>query len=134
MTPQEAAAKLNNSEYRAEGSPELFAQMKAAGLVAIFGASDDLMEIRGAVRDEIGSYHGSRVHFTKSGMITNDCEEDHCPYYKRLLATAEYVEAIWDTEGYSWIFETAIPYATFDVLEDGHKYCRGIVFALVDVP
>lgn len=46
MTRDEAAEQLNGNEYRKEGSPTLFAAMKAAGLVAVYGASDDLMEMK----------------------------------------------------------------------------------------
>ena len=37
MTRDEAAAALDRSEYREEGSPRLFEAMKASGLVAVFG-------------------------------------------------------------------------------------------------
>ena len=43
------------------------------------------------------------------------------------------ITAVWDTDGYSWIYQTDIPHATFEIVEDGAPYCRGIIFALADV-
>jgi hypothetical protein len=40
---------------------------------------------------------------------------------------------VWGKDDTSWSYETDIPHATFDVLEDGEVYCRGIVFALADL-
>ena len=43
------------------------------------------------------------------------------------------MKAVWGEEGYSWTYETAIPHATFEILEDEEKYCRGIVFDIKDL-
>lgn len=42
------------------------------------------------------------------------------------------IEAIWspDEIDASWLIKTDIPHATFDILEDGDLFCRGVVFAL----
>lgn len=129
ITAREAAALLDGCEYGEEGSRELFARMKAAGLVAIFGCSDDLMEMRGAVHDEVGF----SAWFTPAGRLENDCHEDSCPYYRKLRNSAAMVEALWGAEpGISFIYRTAIPHETFLVMEGSDTYCRGIVFALAD--
>mgnify|MGYP005756307979 CR=1 FL=1 len=134
MDVKEAAAALNNSQYRNEGSRELFQRMKEAGLVAVYGASDDLMEFEGAIRDEIGAWEGSTTYVTKDGLLVNECEDDDCPHFKRLKAKSAVIEALWCEEGdYSWTYRTAIPHETFEVLEDDDKYCRGIVFSLYDL-
>ncbi len=134
MTPQEAADKLNNCQYREEGSPKLFADMKFAGLVCVFGASDDLMEFRGAVYDEVGVWNGGEAYFTKLGLLENECEESDCPYHAREREKACAVEAIWAENNISWQYKTDIPHVTFVVKEDDDVYCRGIIFALADVP
>lgn len=137
---EEAALALNGSEYGNEGSEELFTEMKAAGLVAVFGTSDDLVEFRGAITDEDGAWGGATVYLTRRGLLVSECEEgDTCPYFLKLRTDAPSIEAKWDDgSGYSWTFETAIPHATFDVVEtdgdDRELFCRGIVFALVDLP
>lgn len=136
MTKEEAAAALNGCEYREEGSPELFEQMKAAGLVAVFGASDDLTELRGAIDDELGV---SPFLVTRWGLLQSECEEgEACPYFKKLAATGTEIEPSHE-DGYTHTYKTTIPHATFEVLEDNgeeerDRYCRGIVFALADVP
>lgn len=133
MTKEEAAAALDGSEYGQEGSKALFTEMKAAGLVAVFGASDDLMEFRGAIDDEYGCYNGGTAHLTGNGLYEPSCDDDRCPHEVTVKANCRKIKAEWDSgEGYSWTYETDIPHATFDVLEDGEKYARGIVFELED--
>jgi hypothetical protein len=135
MTRDEAAAALNGNQYREEGSNELFQAMKRAGLVAIFGASDDLMEIRGAVYDEIGCYDGEAALFTREGLLKSACEDNECPYFAKQQESATAIEAMWDDgSGYSWRYDTVIPHAKFVIKEDDDNYCEGIVFALADVP
>jgi hypothetical protein len=134
MDTKEAAAALNGCQYTKEGSDELFAAMKAAGLVAVFGASDDLMELRGAIYDEIGCYGGGEVPVTDHGLPHNQCSSDDCPYFADLIGHYQTIEAVWGDKdiGTSWSYRTSIPHETFDIMEDGDLYCRGIVFRLVD--
>lgn len=133
MTRDEAAAKLDGNEYGKEGSKELFATMKEAGLVAVFGASDDLMEFRGAINDEVGCYNGGTAYLTSTGLLANDCDSDDCPHFARAKEKAPTIDAVWASDGYSWTYKTAIPYTTFDIKEDGDNYCAGLVFSLADV-
>ena len=51
MTPEEMAGRLDGCEYRAEVTAELRDLARENGLVIVYGASDDLIEFRGA-RDE----------------------------------------------------------------------------------
>ncbi|WP_257541108.1 hypothetical protein [Sphingobium sp. CFD-1] len=135
MTKEEAAAALDGCEYGEEGSKDLFAQMKADGLVAVFGASDDLMEFRGAIDDEVGCYGGGTAYLTRAGLLNRICDNDDCPHERDREKVAPRIEAIWcDTEAYSWTYKTDIPHVAFDVVEGADRYCRGIVFALSDVP
>jgi hypothetical protein len=135
LTAQEAASKLDGDKYGHEGTPELFKEMKDAGLVAVFGASDDLMEFRGAIHDEVGCYDGGTAYLTSSGLLTNDCENDECPHFAKLKQRAATIEAVWGCNGYSWQYDTAIPNpARFTIMGDGEPYCEGIVFKLADVP
>jgi len=44
------------------------------------------------------------------------------------------VDALWAKEdGYSWTYRTDIPHATFEIVEDGEPYCRGIVIDVADL-
>lgn len=128
-----AAKALNNNQYRSEGDKALFEKMKAAGLVAVFGASDDLMEFRGAIYDEADA--PGVAYITPEGMPKNDCDDGYCPYFEKVLEGAAQIKAVWCPEGrdLSWAYETTIPHATFIIMEDDEPYCEGIVFALSDV-
>lgn len=134
MNAKELAALLNGREMGIEISKVEAAQAMADGLVVVFGASDDNMELRGAICDEVGCYEGGTAYLTPKGLLTNDCEDDQCPHFAKLKEKAATVNAGWcEEDGYSWTYATAIPHETFDIFEDGEKFCRGIVFALADV-
>lgn len=133
MTPQEAAQQLDGSQYREEGSRELFASMKSDGLVAVFGASDDLMEFRGAIDDEIGAWGGTTAYITSAGLLQNDCDNDDCPHFAKMKKQAAKIQALWSEGDYAWSYRTTIPCHRFTVKEDDEDYCQGIVFALSDV-
>lgn len=134
MNAKELAAALNGREYGKETTGAEEASAKDNRLVVVFGASDDLMEFRGAIHDEIGGYGGVDAYLVPSGLLTNECDNDDCPHFKRLQETATVITAKWGEGDYSWTYDTKIPHEVFDVMEDGDKYCRGIVFALADVP
>lgn len=134
MTPTEAAALLDGAQYGKEGSKDLFNALSAAGLVAVFGASDDLMEFRGAIRDEVGCYNGGTAYVTPTGLLQNECDEgERCPYFAKVQERAVPIEAKWDDGGFSWRYETNIPHVKFVIKEDDESYCEGIVFALAEV-
>lgn len=138
MTKEELAAQLNGREYREELTKDEAAAAKAAGLVVVFGASDDLMEFRGAIYDEFGCYDGGEVLVDAKGMldrsqIDDDDDEAIADFVSR-KKSARAIEAVWCGEGdYSWSYKTEIPHSTFEVLDDCEPYCRGIVFALADL-
>lgn len=137
LTLEAAAKELDGMEYGDEGRfRDLFAEMKRGGLVAVFGASDDLIEFRGAINDEAGCGDGSEFRLTRSGLLESRCDEgDDCPYFKALLRTIPVaVKAQWASGGYSWFFDAVVPAAHFDILEEGDKYCRGVVIDLKDLP
>ena len=69
MNAKELAQKLNGSEYPLRLNAELKEQAKSAGLVIIYGASDDLMEFDGAIYDEIGCYEGGTALVDEKGLL-----------------------------------------------------------------
>jgi hypothetical protein len=129
MTKEELAAILNGRQYRDEITNDEAQAAKDAGLVVVFGASDDLMELRGAVDDETSG----EAFFTSRGIFSNECDDQDCPYFLAARDKATRIEGVFDGDDYSWTYVTEIPHATFEIMEDGDKYCRGIVFALKDV-
>lgn len=137
MTADELALELNGRQYRDEMTPAEEKAAKAAGLVVVFGASDDLMEVRGAVCDEFDACGGGSFLIDARGVLPYERDDDwddaEMLNYLTRKKHAREVEAMWGEDGaYSWTFKTDIPHATFDVLEDDDKYCRGIVFRLAD--
>jgi len=133
MNKELLAQRLSGREYMNEITKDEESLAKKAGLVVVFGCSDDLAEFKGAIYDEIGAYGGRAVRLNKKGLIKNECDDDDCPYFRRLSTTGTLIEIVWNKDGYSWTYKTEIPHATFEVMEDREPYCRGIVFALEDV-
>lgn len=133
LTPALAVKVLDGCEYGDECSKEFETMLKANGLVAVFGASDDLMELRGVIHDEVGCYNGGEAYIVSTGLLHNDCDDDRCPHFARAKHNAATIEAIWGEDGFSWKYRTEIPHAKFVVKEDGENYCEGIVFAMKDV-
>ena len=139
MDAKELAAKLNGREYCREITDEECEQAKAAGLVVVFGASDDLIEFRGAIRDEGDCYDGGTVLIDTKGVLPSwdsviESEESAQEYFER-KAKSRTVEARFAEESnYTWTYKTDIPHETFEIVEDGEPYCRGIVFNIGDIP
>lgn len=143
MTKEQLAALLNGRQYRQEITKDEEAAAKAAGLLVIFGASDDLVELRGAISDQVGAYEGSTVRISKAGAliqdfesIDRDDEEALEAYFKAKAAGFVEVEAVWSPAGedLSWAFKTEVPHATFTIAEEGEPdFCRGIVIDMADL-
>lgn len=106
---------------------DVLEEAQQSGLVIVTGASDDLMEFDGAIRDEGGCFDGGRVYFDKDGV---DQEGE-----KR----ANWIDARWcdgmnrDGLPADWTYETEIPCERFDIWEDGEVYCVGLVFSIEDL-
>ena len=128
MITKEIAAILDGMEY---GDDLRYA--KENGAVIVFGASDDLMEFKGAITDELAIYGDEFAYLNKDGLLKNKCDNAECPYFIEKRLQAKSIAAVWDCGGYSWMYTTEIPHETFEVLEEGEKYCRGIVFSMEDV-
>ena len=124
------AKTLDGIEYAEKIDPDIIEYAKRAGIVIVFGSSDDLVEFRGAIKGEADCYGGKTVYFGLSGELRSLCDSEDCPYFELVREKANKIEAIWDSEGYSWTYKIDIPHETFEILEDGEKYCRGIVFSV----
>lgn len=131
MTPKELADILNGREYRNEITKEEQIAAKENWLVVVFGYSDDNAEFRWSIYDELGSYNGG-VFLLDSEWLLEVCDED-CIHYQRAVEKAKKITANWDSEWYSWTYSTDIEHETFEILEDGEKFCRGIVFSMKDL-
>ena len=159
LTKEELAAKLDRCDD-VDSLHSVIQSAKENNFVIVFGASDDLVEFRGAIDDEEGAYNGRVIDITNTGLPKNECDDEHCPYYKRYLETARkngevrQIKIFWcgkckgekmDTAKYTaigtpaWCYETDIPHAVFSMYEAKDElspnkkrsyYCRGIVIDL----
>ena len=127
------AEMLHNREYGNETTSEIEQIAKDNNIVIVFGYSDDNMELRGVINDEIGCYGGgtSLIH---KGEILEQCAED-CKCFQLISKESNYIEAMVPTSVYDmFVFTSDLPYESFDILEtegdDISKYCKGIVVKL----
>jgi hypothetical protein len=140
LTAEQLAETLNGNEYGNEIAKEQAQLAKENGLVVVFGYSDDNIEFRGAIDDEIGCYDGGEIFFTKEGK---QIDEDDMEVLEKHNAVPPLnkIEAIFGTtydrgegdEPCSWKYETEIPHSTFRIMEDGELYCVGIIFNISDL-
>lgn len=139
MNAKELAAALNGVEYRQVSNRmrELAKAAKEAGLVVVYGMSDDLMEFEGAIYDELGASDGKTAYVDDEGLLPDrdsiDDDVELQRYFER-KPHAVPIHAEWCAHPpYSWTFQTDIPHETFIITEkDEPDFCRGIVFALAD--
>ena len=133
MTINDIANKMLGSEYPVMDRDDVFEKAKESGIVIVFGVSDDLLEFRGAINEEIGAYGGTTVYLNQSGIVQNLCEYEDCPYFKKELNAAKHsIKAIWspaDMPATSWRISGTMPFEKFDIMEDEAIYCRGIIFS-----
>lgn len=124
MTAKQLAEKLDGREYLNEITPEEEKEAEANGLVAVYGYSDDNVELAGAISDEIGAWEGVVFHVDKDGGY--HIEDSDAP---------NRIRAVWCAPGSdaAWTFETEIPHETFSIYEDGELFCVGIVFRMEDL-
>lgn len=139
MNAKDLAEILNGSEI----TDNIEQQAKDAGLVVVFGYSDDNMEFRGALDDEFGCYGGGQISFTKEGLTIEEDDMDVLEKYNA-VPPLNVINAIWDElydtgegdEPCCWQYITDIPHETFRVMEgtEGKDlFCVGIVFSISDL-
>ncbi len=136
MTAKELAALLNGREYGKEITKEEEAAAKEAGLVVVFGQSDDLMEFRGAIDGKVDCWKGGTAYVNENGLLEMPgCQEncENCEFIKNERDKYNTIFALWNKDDFAWSYHTEIPHETFEIFDDGEKYCQGIVFSLADL-
>lgn len=132
MELKEYAKMLNCREYDyPQFTKDEIRIAKENGFVIVYGASDDLMEFEGVIRDEAGCFDGGFVWFNENGVTEGELgqETDRC------------IEGVWcdierkDNKGntITWTYKTDIPHETFMIYEGGNPYCEAIVFSIGDI-
>ena len=134
MTAKELAQRLDGREYGSAIIKEEMDAAKAAGLVVVYGASDDLIEFEGAIYDEVGAFCPTTVYLAKTGIFRKPdrlCDEvPNCPYCKEAMAKCK---TIFGSYGCYWAFETKIPCERFKIYDEGELFCEGLVFSVDDL-
>ena len=135
MTAKELAAMLSGREAGNEITDAEAQQAADAGLVVVYGYSDDNIKLRGAIDAEDGAYEGVTIYVNKAGLMYEPpCDGDGCPYYNAARAAHKAITAVWHNDGCPcWTYETDILHETFDIYEDEEVWCVGIVFSVEDL-
>ena len=133
----EFAAMLDGREYGSEMTRNEERLAEQLGFLVVFGASDDNTEFRGVISDEISAYGGATHHLTEHGVYYRHEDEKWLienGWQKPPVLLA--IRALWCPDSFdgSWLITTDAPHATFDVMEDGKLFCRGIVVDLRNLP
>ena len=125
------ALALNGREYLREVTKEEGELAKELGYVIVFGYSDDNTELRGAIDDEISTYEGGEIYIVKDGIL-EECE-CQCKYYQKAKAEAKMIKVLSTNGEYLWEYETKIPHECFTIFDGEDKFCKGIVFDLMQL-
>lgn len=105
---------------------------KRNGLVIVSGYSDDLIELKGAVRKEADCFRGGRFHLLqekgewKLEEGQGSCNNISANWYDS-ARTNDFDEVI------PWTYETDIPHALFSMSFRGDTFCEGFVFDIKDL-
>jgi len=138
-TKESLAAILDGREIGNEVQGLDLPQIKAAGLLIVYGASDDLVEFDGVFRDEAGAGHECKtIKFDREGLIQgweefvdNDPTVGEAESHIMRIRNAKFVTAFWCRKDHAtWSFETSLPHAKFKIMEDGEVFCEGLVIQL----
>ena len=99
MTAKELAEMLSGRKYGMEITSEEARAAKDAGLVVVYGYSDDNVEFAGAIDGEVGAYDGATIHLFQNGILLEpECgiaENIECPYFSAAKRAAETIKAVW---------------------------------------
>lgn len=136
MTVKDVALMLDGREYGSEVSPAEKIEFKKAGIVVMYGYSDDCIEFEGAVNTEIGIWFTERIPLLNGVPFEVPCatvefETHRCPLLKEVAKRLKYIKARFGING--WEFDADFPCKKFTVVEEGDACGVGLVYALADL-
>lgn len=148
ITKEQFAALITGNEYLEEMTREQETVAKDNNLLVLFGQSDDLLEMRGVIHDEVGAFEGGDYALVLDGELYADDEEENA-YHKAkgnivMPLSDDYnnddnprlISVDWCPENnpaLSWCIFSNMPYASFTINRDGESFCEGIVIDLDEI-
>lgn len=144
LTKERLAEMLNGRDMTLEYDTPTWKDVQD-NLVVLYGHSDDLIEVRGAVHDEMNRYECTQFALVLAGEQIDDGEnvvimdtpsimllsEDYDQSNNPRLITVRYSSV--DNTQADWEFETDMPHATFMLNKKGKPFCKGIVIDLDEI-
>lgn len=147
MTKEQFAELLNGNECRYEMTYQQEQTAKQNNMLVMFGDSHGMINLRGAITDEIYAPHGGDFALILKGETFSDDEdlsishESECAQV--LLLSDDYdhednqrlicVEWFNKEEYLEWRIDSKIPHAKFTIYDEGDAYCDGIIIDLDEV-
>lgn len=140
---KEVAQELNNIDYNDIDyyvRNEISVPLKEKGIVVAFGQSDDLLELRGAIYDEIDCYLPTKAIWVDDKFIADDIIKNICewlddeygslfvPQIKKWIENTKYISINPDSKIFQFEYETNFPCEQFNIIDDGEVYGVGFVF------
>ncbi|MBR2091360.1 MAG: hypothetical protein IJ905_13645 [Fibrobacter sp.] len=126
-------AKILNQRDFSEGLARAETECaKRNDLVIVYGYSDDLIELDGAIREEGGYFKGADFYL--------ECEKGKWQLL-RGVDKMNNISARWydqdaitdDWEPIPWSYKTDIPHENFIAFYDGEPFCEGFVFDMKEL-
>ena len=135
MNAKEWQAILNKREYRNEMSRDEEKQAKLDRVLICFSASDDLLEFRGIIDDEVGAWEGTTVKLTPELELFDPSENKESQKFNNSQINKMLkITALWapkNEENKTWasfhVTSSDFEFYWFDIMEEGEIYCRGFV-------
>ncbi|MDD2414093.1 MAG: hypothetical protein PHI94_02855 [Eubacteriaceae bacterium] len=127
--------QFNGREYKKEITPAEIDEAARAGLIIVFGKSDDTTVLHGAIEAECSTNNGGSIYLTEDGLF-EECPCD-CIHARRAKAKAKSIQVNWCKGPYVWSYQTDIPHQCFEIIDnqpsENLKFCQGIIFKAADL-
>lgn len=141
MTKEQFATQIDGREIGEEISRTEEQQAANAGLLVVFGYSDDNVEFKGLFSDEVGAYDETAFRIDTVGILKSweqvvdaGSDEKEAERYFKSKGRGKTITALFGVaQAASWIFHTDIPHATFKVMEGEEVFCIGLVIERKDL-
>lgn len=129
MDLQEFAAMLTDRQYNyPQFSTEEIKLAEENGFVIVYGISDDLVELDGAIYDEGDCFEGGELYIPLTPDNSIEESADDPEHFKLVVNWCKDRDK--DGRIITWTYDVPIEHADFMIYEDGEPYCRGFVFSV----